>query len=296
MEDELSVPMLRNVRRAYASALDAFLKSSSPFQILKTHPSSAGDATPAPKTLYVLDSSFNPPSLAHTRIALSALQHDPRGARPKRLMLLLSTHNADKEGSQPAPFEDRLVMMTLMASEITKRATATGFTQPGEGEDLLVDVALTKKPYFHDKAAAIDDSGIFPDPPQQIHLAGFDTLIRIFDTKYYPPDHTLTPLAPFLEEHRLRVVYRPDDGWGGRQQQEKYVQDFRDGKREQEGGKREWAGSIDMMEGKADGEETVSSTKARNAAKAGGAGLEKYVTPGVREWILSEGLYLSDRS
>lgn len=290
MEDESSTQMFRNLKKTYASSLEAFAKSPSAFRILKTHSPDTSRTAPNPRTLYVLDSSFNPPSLAHLRIALSALRKDPRGVDPKRLMLLLSTHNADKS-TKPAAFEDRLVMMSLMASDIVKEA---GSSAPETSNDLVVDVALTKKPYFHDKAAAIDESGAFPEPSEQVHLAGFDTLIRIFNAKYYAPQHTLTPLQPFLEKHRLRVTYRPDDGWGGRQEQEKYVQDIRDGGREHEGGKREWAGQINMVEGKSDEEETVSSTKARNAAKAGGAGLDKYVSSSVSDWIRSEGLYLSE--
>ncbi len=56
--------------------------------------SSSSSATPA-GTLYVLDSSFNPPTRAHFDMAVSALEHD-RGAAPKRLILLLATRNADK--------------------------------------------------------------------------------------------------------------------------------------------------------------------------------------------------------
>lgn len=281
--------MLRNLKTTYASALDTFIRSPSSFQILKTYPPRISHSAPSPRTLYVLDSSFNPPTHAHTRIALSALWQDSRGANPKRLMFLLSTQNADK-ASEPASFEDRLVMMTLMASDVVARAVSSA---PEQQDRLVVDIALTKKPYFHDKAAAIDDSGVFQNPPQQVHLAGFDTLIRIFDTKYYPPFYNFDPLDPFLTKHRLRITYRPDDGWGASWQQEKYVKDIREGWRESQGLKREWAGNIDIVEGKPDKEETVSSTKARNTAKAGGAELEKYVAPSIREWIVSEGLYRS---
>jgi hypothetical protein len=31
---------------------------------------------------------------------------------------------------------------------------------------------------------------------EQVHLTGYDTLIRIFNSKYYPPEHTLKPLRP----------------------------------------------------------------------------------------------------
>ncbi|KAL9115402.1 MAG: hypothetical protein Q9227_000723 [Pyrenula ochraceoflavens] len=282
----LTSSMLRTAKKTYASALAAFAKSTSNFEVLQTYPQAR--AALRPRSLYVLDSSFNPPTTAHLRIALSALHNDSRGTDPKRLMLLLATQNADK-GTKPAPFEDRLVMMTLMAADAVEQCNAS------LQSDLAVDVAVTKKPFFHDKAAAIDESRVYGDEiPEQIHLLGFDTIIRMFNTKYYPPEHTLAPLEPFFSKHRLRMTYRPDNGWDGAKEQQKYVQDIADGHREHEGGKKEWAKQIDLVEGKREGEETISSTKAREAAKAQSSGLEKYVSPSVREWIASERLYIED--
>jgi len=116
-------------------------------------------------------------------------------------------------------------------------------------------------------------------------------MIRIFNTKYYPPEHTLAPLGPFLSKHRLRVTYRPDSDWGSHQDQEKYIQDIVDGKREGEGAKREWAERIQLVEGKLEGEDVVSSTLAREAAKDNPNALSKYVTSIIKEWMISENLY-----
>ncbi|KAK9251856.1 hypothetical protein V1507DRAFT_463321 [Lipomyces tetrasporus] len=104
---------LRNLRMQYSTALKLFTASSRRFEILGTVP-----AEPRPidlKILYVLDSSFNPPTLAHMRIAISALKDTPHSS--SRLLLLLATQNADKP-SKPASFEDRLVMMTLLARDL----------------------------------------------------------------------------------------------------------------------------------------------------------------------------------
>jgi len=50
-----------------------------------------------------------------------------------------------------------------------------------------------------------------------------------------------------------------------------------------------------MVEGRKDGEEIISSTRVREAAKTGDRdALEKLVTKGVGDWILGEGLYLDD--
>jgi nicotinamide-nucleotide adenylyltransferase len=178
-------------------------------------------------------------------------------------------------------------MMTLLALELQQEIESSlGAVRPA------VDIGVSKLPYYHDKAVAIDESGIYEGHPQQVHLTGFDSLIRIFNTKYYPPAYTLAPLEPFLSKHRLRVTYRTDGPWGGREEQEKYVQDIADGLRENEGAKREWAAHIELVQGKADGEEVVSSTQARKAANEDASSLGKYVTQSVLEWILSERLYL----
>lgn len=68
---------------------------------------------------------------------------------------------------------------------------------------------------------------------------------------------------------------------------------MRDGDREDEGGKREWADRITLVDGRKVGEEIISSTKVREAVKAKNeSALKKLVTDGVAKWILDEKLYL----
>ena len=284
-DQKIDVEMLRQMKASYTSALKDFASSSATFRVLRSIPTNNTPDSSPTKSLYVLDSSFNPPSCMHMQIATSALQYD-RGAKPHRLLLLFATQNADK-APKPASFEDRLVMMTLFAQELQYEAGKS----LKEGRP-AVDIGVTKLPYYHDKATSTDESGIYNGQPEQVHLTGFDSLIRVFNAKYYPPDHTFAVLEPFLSKHRLRVTYRPDDEWGGREEQNNYVQDIADGKREREGAKSEWADRIELVEGKAEGEEVVSSTKARKAAKNDPRSLGKYVTPAVRDWITSENLYL----
>lgn len=281
-KQEVDMNMLRSMKASYVSALKDFASSPATFRVLRTVPSSQPPKASPTKTLYVLDSSFNPPSRMHMQITQSALEHD-EGPTPHRLLLLFATQNADK-APKPASFEDRLVMMTLFAQELQ--------FQLGRLSKIAVDIGVTKLPYYHDKAASIDESSVYDGQPQQVHTTGFDSLIRIFNSKYYAPEHRFDVLEPFLSKHRLRVSYRPDDEWGSREEQIKYVQDIADGKRESEGAKREWAGRIKLVEGKAEGEEVVSSTLARKAAKNDSKALSKYVTPTIAEWISSEKLYL----
>lgn len=281
-DPKLDTEMLRSFRATCATVLKDFAASSSSFKLVRTIPNAKSTSATVAKTLYVLDGSFNPPTKAHHQIATSALLDD-HGSPPKRLLLLLATQNADK-ARMPAPLEDRLVMMTLFAHELLYDLQ--------QGGPALVDVGLIKQPYFHDKAAAVDESDAYPGPPQQVHLLGFDTVVRIFNTKYYQPDHNLRILEPFLSKHRLRATYRTDDEWGSWQEQEQYVQDIADGKRDGEGAKRDWAQQLTLVEGRHEGEDIVSSTLARKAASRDPAQLDKYVMPTVRDWIVSEKLYL----
>jgi nicotinamide-nucleotide adenylyltransferase len=278
------------LRTQYASLLKRFLASSKDFEVLTTIPP---DHSAESETLYVLDSSFNPPTRAHLRIASTALLENPK-PRP-RLLLLLATQNADKP-SKPASFEDRLAMMELFARDLrSSLAESPAFATSGlthAVESLpLVDIGVTRKPYFVDKAAAIEASDSYPVALEQVHLTGFDTLIRIFNAKYYPPAHTLQPLEPFLSRHRLRVTMRPSDEWGGKEEQLGWVEGLARGDRDSEGGRREWAQRIQLVEGRAPCQRPVSSTLAREAMQSDPDDLERLVPDEVRQFVLSEHPY-----
>lgn len=280
----------RALRTHYASLLKGFTASPRDFEILTSIPA---DRAPPAETLYVLDSSFNPPTFAHLRIASTALQEHLQPS--SRLILLLSTQNADKP-SKPAPFEDRLAMMELFAhdlrSHLAKTAGASTIQDPEFLERMpAVDIAVTKHPYFVDKAAAIEASNVYPTPLEQVHLTGYDTLIRILNPKYYPPSNTLEPLASLFSKHRLRVTVRPSDDWGGREEQEEYLARLARGDLESKGGQREWAKKIQLVEGRAPGAPSVSSTKAREAAQSAVEDLKWLVPGSVREFVLFEKPY-----
>ncbi|KIM92576.1 hypothetical protein OIDMADRAFT_185097 [Oidiodendron maius Zn] len=286
-------PMRQSLSR-YASALTAFTSSGSAFRVLHSIPQSP---LPPPQTLYVLDSSFNPPTLAHLHIAASALLHDTQpSSPPKRLLLLLATQNADK-APKPASFDQRLLMMQLFASDLQSTLSQAQSPTTPSPSPIGIDVGVTKLPYFTDKALAISQSGVYPPSTTQVHLTGFDTLIRILDPKYYPPEKKLGALDWFLGHHRLRVAYRIGDQWGGRAAQDEYLRELELGKMEKHGGKREWVteGRIVMCEGGKEEEGAVSSTMARKAAKNGDRELlGKLVTSGVAEWIFEQKLYLEE--
>ncbi|ATZ49535.1 Bcpof1 [Botrytis cinerea B05.10] len=282
-----------------------------------------------PQTLYILDSSFNPPTLAHAHICLSALNDHYSSSESAhtnaRLLILLSTQNADKKITG-ASLEERLVGMECFAndlltnwyyphsayhykkekldrlngksSEVNESESSdaesleidsnsepepiggtkskSSLPQPPSSEPLPpdnpnsrpkinVDIGLTSLPYFHDKSAAIEASSLYPPSTTHIHCTGYDTLIRVLNPKYYPPTHDLSPLIPFLSNHKLRVTYRIDKDCT-KEDQDAYLS-----KMQHElpslGGKKEWIEDkkIYMASG-LEGKE-ISSTKVRSMVK-----------------------------
>ncbi|KAL2867930.1 nicotinate-nicotinamide nucleotide adenylyltransferase [Aspergillus lucknowensis] len=280
-------PSFPTLRAQYRSALKRFAESTKHFEVVTSVTLEPHQQSSVPEVVYVLDSSFNPPTLAHRHIASSAILENI--GKPARLLLLLSTQNADKP-SKPALFEDRLIMMQLFAHDLVA-FLRSGIPAADHGRIPLVDIGVTKKPYFMDKAVEIESAGIYPPNLEQVHLTGYDTLIRIFNRKYYPPEHTLRPLEPFLSQHQLRVTMRPDSEWGSRAEQEAYLADIAQGRRESEGVKPEWAQRIHLVEGKRPEEKPVSSTRAREAAQTNSGDLEWLVPQKVRDFILSERPY-----
>lgn len=228
-----------------------------------------------------------------------------------RLVLLLAVKNADKP-AKPAAFEQRLAMMWAFARDVRRTLEED---EEGEGEGagagVAIDVALSTEPYFHAKSAAIAESEFYKPgdkdgrEPEQVILAGYDTLIRIFDPKYYGPPGGIaevssageTPirraLDPFFKRARLRVTMRTDDEWGGKDEQSAYIEKLVHGDElEKIGGSKEWAKRIEVVDGRKEGEPVVSSTLARKAAKAEDWDrLERLVPPEVKKWIEREKLY-----
>ncbi|KAJ5176242.1 uncharacterized protein N7482_002119 [Penicillium canariense] len=278
------------LRSRYATLLKQFTTSAKEFEVFTTVPA---DSAPPTGILYVLDSSFNPPTRAHLRIASTALleQPEPRS----RLLLLLATQNADKP-SKPASFEDRLAMMELFAHDLRSHLAAGNPSEPASPMEHIptIDIAVTKKPYFIDKAASIAASHHYPSPLEQVHLTGYDTLIRIFNPKYYPPEHTLQPLSALFSQHRLRVTLRPSDEWGNKEEQEEFLASLARGDLEHQGGRREWAQRIQLVEGRKPADPPVSSTKAREAAESAPQDLQWLVPDTVRQFVLSERPYSTE--
>lgn len=307
------------------ASLRQFQSSGKAFQLVDTvaNASGAGTAPRKCQTLVVLDSSFNPPTIAHMTMATSAVRDLQTqrnieltlkggeaarhgGNDEIRLLLLLAVNNADK-APKPASFEHRLLMMRSFATDIQRtwrraqeqRHDEQQQQQLPSVDELPVDIGLTTYPYFHDKSAAIARAAEYefatssssPTSPtlQQIFLVGYDTLVRIFNPKYYSPpvpEESVIPqnddkvhgnktpmqtsLDPFLSRARLRVTMRTDADWGGREEQMGYVDKILHGDElEKIGGRREWAQRVEMVEAMEDKDGLVlSSTEAREAIQS----------------------------
>lgn len=283
------------------SALKSFQSSEVKFRVIRTvdpntkeaYDPAAAPQSESPKRLFILDSSFNPPSIAHLSLCQSVLQNfsSDRYEKPHRLLLLFSTMNADKAPSA-ASFDQRLALMTVFATDLLDIISK----QPDEYSVVPVDIGLTTEPYYTDKSKAIEEvTSWYPDKPKHIHCVGFDTLTRFFAAKYYqnfdPPFSALSPY--FNAGHQLRVTLRPDNDYGSIEDQQAFLCKLEDGSMEKDGGKREWAKQVELVEpNKRAG---VSSTKIRKAAKSGDWDLvNELCTPGVAGWVRTQGLYEDD--
>src|SRR5579859_968114 len=145
---------VRMAARAYSTHLNSFVSSSEAFQILNKPSQTPSD------DIFILDSSFNPPTNAHLALGISSLP----STRQSTVLLLLAIQNADKT-PKPASFHHRLAMMELLARKIEQTSSATAL------------IALSKHPRFVDKAKEVLSA--FPEAQKVAWLIGYDTLIRI---------------------------------------------------------------------------------------------------------------------
>jgi nicotinamide-nucleotide adenylyltransferase len=183
----------------------------------------------------VLDSSFNPPTLAHLALANSVLPHhsgafgsssdvsepstsnDAHQCNYDARMLLLSVRNADKSlGETDATYVQRLEMMTLLSKDVVIHGDNGTLNHEAN-----VAVAIIDEPTFVGKSAKLltflrgrladlsmpesttsqlaSDEVMIPKP-QLIFLQGLDTLERLFSPRYYPSgeDAMLSSLLRFF--------------------------------------------------------------------------------------------------
>ena len=207
-----------------------------------------------------------------------------------------------------AKFADALVKQFTLGTEQGEE-DHLGEGRTAGARNLIVDVGITKHPYYSDKALAISQSNFYnggngttTGVQEQIHLLGFDSLVRLLDSKYYAPHHTLEGLSEFFNISKVMVRLRggaegSSGQWGSIEEQRRWIDglDGKGGLLEQRGGKAEWIDRIEVEE--ADEKvEAVSSTKVREAVRKDDWGtLNGLVLADVAAYVRSEGLYQDDR-
>lgn len=197
-------------------------------------------------------------------------------------------------------------MMVLMArylyAQLLEAERAKfGAISAGNARDVglgffAIDVGVIKQPFFMDKAAAIEESGVYGDKErfEQVHLTGFDTLMRIFDKKYYG-EEGFRVLEPFLKRGRIRAAIRPGEKYGKLEEQKGWIDRVRRGDFEEEGLKREWAERVEMIEDVEGEVSDVSSTRVREGVKSADWNtVEDLVGREVMEWIRERRLYVDE--
>ncbi|KIP11078.1 hypothetical protein PHLGIDRAFT_114979 [Phlebiopsis gigantea 11061_1 CR5-6] len=232
----------------------------------------------------VLDSSFNPPTLAH--LALARLS--PPGAFNARL-LLLSVRNADKSlKAGDATYAQRLQMMTLLAQEASADDAAVAIAD----EPTFVGKSRTLQAYLQHRLSALAPSaGVRPPVPELTFVVGIDTLERILAVRYYASEDNMRRalrgfLSPSGDASRLLCARRvtPDS---------LETSDDRERRVAAEVGKYLEPGCVEMVDIGGD-VESYSSSEVRQRIAEGDSLWTQMVPSPVAEYIRTQGLYVQE--
>jgi nicotinamide-nucleotide adenylyltransferase len=164
----------------------------------------------------VLDSSFNPPTLAHLALAnstppqysntnTSASEPSPCSVHECNYdarLLLLSVRNADKSLKPgDATHLQRLDMMSLLNRDIVLHDVRE---TPACDDDANVAIAIIDEPTFVWKSSTLlaflrqrfadlasSSTPSSPPTPQLVFLQGFDTLERLLSPRYYASEEAM---------------------------------------------------------------------------------------------------------
>ncbi|MBI2192917.1 MAG: nicotinate-nicotinamide nucleotide adenylyltransferase [Planctomycetes bacterium] len=204
------------------------------------------------RRLGVLDASFNPPTHAHLRMLELACEKFGLDGR----LLLLAKTNVDKPVFG-ASLAHRLRMMEILARGL--EGSSVGVTAHGR---------------FVDKARALRAAY---GPSCSIHLIlGFDTLVRLFDPKYYTDPQAA--LGDLFREAEVLFAHR--GGFDPQAEQQLLAS----------GAVKPWASRLHSLRLEA-GYAGMSSTEARRRLGPGGIGAEEVVPAKVLAYIREHGLY-----
>ncbi|SGY69890.1 BQ5605_C004g03075 [Microbotryum silenes-dioicae] len=151
----------------------------------------------------VLDSSFNPPHVAHYSLARLAA-FDCNGTSPfDARLLVLGSSNADKGSTGQDEMNTRLEMMRCMAIELDQDLAKGGGRGHGQ-----VGVAVVEGARFVDKSKHVREwiKEHHQGPEVELVFAlGWDTVIRFFNPKYYGTEFE-SFMTSFFDIDRSSIV------------------------------------------------------------------------------------------
>lgn len=241
-------------------------------------------ATVSPDTrrLCILDSSFNPPHYGHYSLIKESVKYRYNGKDPDTtgVLLMFSVNNCDKKTPKPAAFEYRLDMMCLFADYIKDKL------------DVPTYVIITDQAIFADKSLLVqswikDTVGVI-EGLKLTFLLGYDTLVRVFDNKYYEPIPTTVALRDFMEQNDLFSVTRDDDKNSSIAEQLQYVDKIKAGKIED--CLSEWGDKIFVTSGDAEVLK-LSSSKIRSQVEAGDDSWHEETIPTLVKYLQENKVY-----
>ena len=259
--------------------------------------------------LSILDSSFNPPTLAHAALAKLGLPNKTGNPGSTSLpsnsydahLLLLSVTNADK-ALKPgdAGLEQRLEMMNLLAKELQSSEvghSADNIAVAAIDEPTFVRKARQLREFLHPrirstiKVSTVDRDGgdsTLPVPSLQLYfILGFDTVVRLFSARFYASqDDMRSSLRTFFDpmgDNCVVVCARRSLKEGGSQEE----RDTEEHEFEKDIEVRKYieVGRIVLVDLPED-LQAISSTKARK-------GQWDLVPPSIRDYIEGKRLYTS---
>ncbi|KAJ7168521.1 hypothetical protein C8R46DRAFT_897618 [Mycena filopes] len=291
-----------SISRASATALlTAVQRGLSPLELIYVPherwplPRSRNLAVERPLQISILDSSFNPPTLAHLALANAPRPPvgDDVGGDFDAKIYLLSVRNADKSlKSTDASYLQRLEMMLLLAQDSVADAGAHPVAIGIIDEPTFVGKASKLLAFIEERLSGL---GVIPvaSRPQLTFLLGLDTLERVLAPRYYGSSPT-DPDAKTKMFASLRKFFSAEHD------NARIVCARRAATSEAEGETLKMAEGfladqritlIDIGET----EQTFSSTAVRDAVgRKDDDAWKNLVSPRVREYILKERLFAVD--
>ncbi|OJT02256.1 hypothetical protein TRAPUB_7237 [Trametes pubescens] len=314
---------------SYSTLLQRIHRGLSAIELVHTShprwPLPPHSATLAPTVhISVLDSSFNPPTLAHLALA-NTLPPPPTDVPPSRSphdfdarLLLLSVRNADKQLKPgDAAYEQRAEMMILLARDLARTharsvpaddADAHGAprAEAEQEHEPNVAVAIINEPTFVGKSTILHNflpariaallspsAGVSPPAPTLTFLMGTDTVARLFAPRYYASEAAMrTALlrffspAPDGEDSRIVCARRASHGVSRAEEERVEVE------------MTAFARTIVPFERLTfvdigEQEATYSSSQVRELCAMGNELWDEMVTPAVAKYIVANDLYLT---